>query len=91
MSRRGYKNITLEKCGLSTVGMTYEEKGAFFDVIFKFIKQGIFAESANNPSNKKLAAEKEWINEEYDELEEEFMSSDFFMLFGFILYSAEIN
>lgn len=91
MSRRGYKEIALEKTGLSTVGMTYEERGAFFDVIFKFIKQGIRTEAAKYPSNKKLLSEKEWLEDEYDELEEEFMSNEFFMLFGFILFTATVN
>ncbi len=90
MTRRGYRDITLEKCGLSTAGMTYEEREAFFDVIFKFIKQGIRTEAANNPADIKLRREKEWLEEEYDELEEEFMSNDFFMLFGFILFSATV-
>lgn len=90
MSRRGYKNITLERSGLATVGMSYDERVAFFDTIFKFIKQGITTEAANNPLDNKLQEEKEWLYEEYDELEDEFMSSDFFMLFGFILYSATI-
>ena len=71
--------------------MTYEERGAFFDVIFKFIKQGIRTEAAKYPSNKKLLSEKEWLEDEYDELEEEFMSNEFFMLFGFILFTATVN
>ena len=90
MARRGYKNITLERCGLSTVGMSYEERSAFFDVIFKFIKQGIKAEAANT-SDAKLIAEQEWLEEEYDEMEDEFLSNEFFMLFGFILYTATVN
>ena len=90
MSRRGYKNITLERCGLSTVGMSYDERSAFFDVIFKFIKQGLTTEAANNASAK-IIAEKEWLEEEYDELEEEFLSNEFFMLFGFILFTATVN
>ena len=70
--------------------MSYDERGAFFDTIFKFIKQGITTEAENNPLDNKLQEEKEWLYEEYDELEDEFMSSEFFMLFGFILYSATI-
>ena len=70
--------------------MSYEERSAFFDVIFKFIKQGIKAEAANT-SNTKLIAEQEWLEEEYDEMEEEFLSNEFFMLFGFILYTATVN
>lgn len=89
LKRSGYKNIRLEKTGLSSVPMDYDEKSAFFDVIFKFIKQGIDRACEKHPSDVQIAAERRWLAEVYDDLEEEFLSDEFFVLFGFILYTAE--
>ena len=89
LKRSGYKNIRLEKTGLSSVPMDYDEKSAFFDVIFKFIKQGIDRACEKHPSDVQIAAERRWLDEVYDDLEEEFLSDEFFVLFGFILYTAE--
>lgn len=90
LKRSGYKNITLEKTGLSSVSMDYDEKSAFFDVIFKFIRQGINRACEKHPSDVQIAAERRWLAEVYDDLEEEFLSDEFFVLFGFILYTAEV-
>ena len=90
LKRSGYKNIRLEKTGLSSVLMDYDEKSAFFDVIFKFIRQGINRAAQSHSDDIQLFAEKRWLSEVYDDLEQEFLSDEFFVLFGFILYTAEV-
>lgn len=90
LKRSGYKNIRLEKTGLSSVLMDYDEKSAFFDVIFKFIRQGINRAAQSHSDDIQLSAEKRWLSEVYDDLEQEFLSDEFFVLFGFILYTAEV-
>lgn len=90
LKRSGYKNIRLEKTGLSSVLMDYDEKSAFFDVIFKFIKQGINRAAESHPDDVQICAERRWLAEVYDDLEQEFLSDEFFVLFGFILYTAEV-
>ena len=89
LKRAGYKNITLEKAGLSSVPMNYDERAACFDVIFKFIRQGVNRAAENHPSDVQAIADKRWFGEVYDDLEEAFLSDEFFVLFGFILYTAE--
>lgn len=90
LKRSGYRNITLEKIGLSSVPMDYDEKSAFFDVIFKFIKQGISRAAEKYPSDFQLKADCRWLADVYDTLEEEFLSDEFFINFGFILYTAQV-
>lgn len=90
LRRSGYKNIALEKIGLNTVSMDSDERAAFFDVIFKFIKQGIVKAAEKNPADAQLGADKQWLEEYYDDLEEAFMSEEFFLNFGFVLYTAEV-
>lgn len=90
LKRSGYKDITLEKAGLSSVPMDYDEKSAFFDVIFKFVKQGIVRAAEKHPGDVQLSADSRWLAEVYDDLEEEFLSDEFFILFGFVLYTAKV-
>lgn len=89
LKRSGYHDIVLEKMGLSSVGMDYDEKAAFFDIIFKFIKQGISKAAFTHPNDMQLKADCRWLEDEYDDLEEKFLSDEFFMNFGFILYTAK--
>jgi len=88
LHRSGYKNISLERAGLNSVGMEYDEKEAFFDTIFQFLRNGIRVTHQNDPTNKEIKAEKEWLEENFDELEEKFLSADFFVNLGFITYVA---
>ena len=69
--------------------MDYDEKAAFFDIIFKFIKQGISKAAFTHPNDMQLKADCRWLEDEYDDLEEKFLSDEFFMNFGFILYTAK--
>lgn len=90
LKRSGYNNICLQKSGLSSVGMDYEQKSAFFDVIFMFIKQGIVQAAKENPENSQLRADRDWFLSVYEDLEEAFLSEEFFISFGFILFTAEV-
>ena len=90
LKRAGYHDIELEKSGLNNVSMDYEERAAFCDVIFKFIEQGILRAAEKHPLDTRISAEKRWYEEHYDELEAAFMSDEFFLNFGFMLYTAKV-
>jgi hypothetical protein len=89
LTRSGYKNISIEKMGLNSANMDYSEKEAFFDTIFKFLKNGINTTAKNNPNNKEILAERDWLEENLDELEEAFLSSETFVNFGFLIVVAK--
>ena len=90
LQKWGYKNIVLERIGINTTEMNQSEKEAFFDVVFKFIRQGIEREVANQPDSNEISNLHNWLEENYDLLEDEFMSPDFFLFFGFMIYTAEL-
>lgn len=90
LKRSGYRDITLEKAGLHSVDMDYDKKAAFFDVIFKFIRQGIVRAAEKHPDDAHLHADCAWFTQEYDNMEEEFLSDEFFILFGFLIYTARV-
>lgn len=85
-----FSDIRLEKFGLSNVGMNHDDKTGFFDVIFKFISNGIDNAVKNHPTDYRLSAEKAWLKDNYDELEQRFVSKETFVNFGFLTYVAII-
>lgn len=89
LKRSGYKNIELENCGLTTIGMSYEEREAFFNTYFSFIPDDLEISVASNPSDGRYKADLKWIKEIYEDLEQRFQDDDFFFSLGFVLYTAE--
>ena len=70
--------------------MDYSEKEAFFETIFMFLKNSINVTANNNPHNQEILVEKEWLDEHFEELEEQFLSSDSFANFGFLIVVAKV-
>lgn len=90
LQNRGYKNIKLENLAINTVGMTVEEKEAFFVTVFGFVKKGIKEELALYPDSSDLQEKYNWLMDIYDKLEEDFMNPAFFLCFGFLIFTAEV-
>ena len=90
LHRAGYRDIVYEKMGINSATMDYSEKEALFDTIFKFLKNGISVTAENNPGNPEIQAEKEWLDENFYELEEQFLATDTFVNFGFLIVVAGV-
>ncbi|MBQ8407073.1 MAG: class I SAM-dependent methyltransferase [Clostridia bacterium] len=90
LQRSGYKDISVEKLGLNSAGMDYDEKEAFFRTVFHFLKNSINVTYQNDPRDKEIRTEKEWLDEYFDDLEEKFLSPDFFVNFGFLIVCAKV-
>lgn len=88
---RGYKDIVLENLAINTVGMSVEEKEAFFQTVFGFAKKGIKDELIAHPDSLDLQEKYQWLNQVFDKLEEKFMNPAFFLNFGFMIYTAKIK
>lgn len=88
---RGYKDIVLENLAINTVGMTTEEKEAFFVTVFGFARKGIKDELTAHPDSIDLQEKYQWLMQVYDKLEEKFMNPAFFLNFGFMIYTARIK
>ena len=89
LHRSGYHDIIYEKMGINSAQMDYTEKEAFFDTIFLFLKNSINVTAKNNPYNQEIEVEKEWLDEHFEELEEQFLSTDSFVNFGFLIVVAK--
>lgn len=84
----GMSNVKLEKCGLNSIGMNYEEKQALFDTYFSFIMEDLILMNKRYPDNAKISQDLEWYKSQYDNLNEKFHSNEFVFNLGFMLYSA---
>lgn len=88
LHRSGFRDIVYERMGLNSASMDYTEKEALFDTIFHFLKNSINVTAQNNPQNQEIQVEKEWLDENIETLEEQFLASDTFVNFGFLIVVA---
>lgn len=89
LSQAGFTNIKLEKQGLSTIGMSPEEKDAFFQIYFPFTLENAKIMKEKYPKEKEYAEDYLWYQKEYDEIYKRFMCEDFVFSLGFQTYSAQ--
>ena len=90
LHRSGYRDIVYERMSINSATMDYTEKEAFFDTIFLFLRNSVNVTAANNPSNMEIQTEKEWLDENFETLEEQFLATDTFVNFGFLIVVAKI-
>lgn len=89
LSRTGYKKVKLEKQGLSTVGMDYEQRSALFDTYFSFVLEDLKIMKERYPEDKRILSDYSWYQKTYDELEEKFQDDAFFFSLGFMIFTAQ--
>lgn len=85
----GYRNIVLEKVGISTAGMGYEERAALFDTYFSFILEDLSIMINRYPNDKRINRDYTWYKQNYVDIEEKFQDEAFFFTLGFMLFTAK--
>ena len=88
LKHAGYSQVCLEKMGLSTVGMDYDERAALFDTYFSFILEDLKIMRERYPEKEAVREDYEWYLKNYEAMEERFQDDAFFFTLGFILYTA---
>lgn len=88
LKRAGYVDIKLEKSGLSTIGMDFEEREALFDTYFSFILDDCRIMVERYPDNNHYLNDYNWYKNIYEDLEERFQDDTFVFSLGFMIYSA---
>ena len=86
--RAGYKNISLEKQGLTSIGMSYDEKEDFFNLYFRLVLGDIRWMKQKYPDNIGIAEDCQWLEDNYEKMYESFMKDDFIFSLGFQIYLA---
>ena len=84
-----YTNIRLEKQGINTIGMSADEREAFFNTYFSFIIEDAKNRVMENPNDLAIKKEYDWLSDNSDELEESFYQKNFFFNLGFMIFTAQ--
>lgn len=87
--RAGFKQITQERLCLTTVGMDSDKRSALFDVTFSYVLEDMKKLAAEYPDDKRVAADLEWYENVYDDMEELFQDDAFYFSLGFMLFTAQ--
>ena len=88
LKHAGYSQVCLEKMGLSTVGMDYDDRAALFDTYFSFILEDLKIMRERYPEEESIREDYEWYRKNYEAMEERFQDDAFFFTLGFIIYTA---
>lgn len=80
--------IKLEKTGINTLGMGYEEKDALFNTYFSFILTDTKSRYEKEPNKRENKEDYEWLESIYETLEERFHAHNFFFSLGFVIFTA---
>lgn len=88
LSRAGFGSINLEKLGMTTVGMDFDQRAALFDTYFSFILEDMKIMRNRYPDDKRIKLDYDWYTNVYEELEEKFLDKNFFFSIGFVLFTA---
>ena len=81
-------NVQLHRQGLSTVGMSREQRSDFYELYFWFILDDLRKMHEAAPEDKIVQAELAWFEEHYKEMKSKFKKKGFYFNLGFMLFSA---
>lgn len=82
----GAREVHLLKCGVNSSCMDYTRKRMLFDAWFSFIPNDFKRIARENPENESCKEVLSWLDENYDDLEEEFFNDDFIFNSGYLFY-----
>ena len=85
----GYRNVALEKKGLDTSQMDFEEKDALFHTYFSFIYEDTKTLYIREPDNKRVRDDYNWLENNYEALKQEYYKPETLFQLGFVTYTAE--
>ena len=85
----GFSNVSIEKQGLNTVGLDFDEVESLFNVYFGDIAKTAYITCESHPESIFLANEAQWAKEHIDEALNLFHRNDFVFSLGYIIYVAK--
>lgn len=88
MKKLGAIDVRLERCGINTTGMDYHRKHLVFESWFGFIPNDFKIMLERDPQDKIAKKIIEWLDEHYDDLEEQFSQSNFIFNSGYVIYTV---
>lgn len=89
MRKIGAKEIKLLRCGVNTSDMDYTRKRQLFDAFFTFIPNDFRRIAKEDPGNEAARDVLAWIDEHFDDMEEEFFNDDFIYNSGYMFFTVK--
>ena len=91
LKNANFSNVRLEKIGLNTSDMSYDEKEILFEIYFGYIPIALQKTMERN-KNIILRAQIDygWVMEVLETARELFMKNDFIFSLGYFIYTAEL-
>ena len=86
MKKIGAREVHLLKCGVNSSCMDYTRKRMLFDAWFTFIPNDFKRMVREHPENESYKEILAWLDEYFDDLEEEFFAEDFIFNSGYVFY-----
>ncbi len=83
-----YTNIALEKSGLNTTTLSFDEKAALFDIYFGYIPTALRQTLKRMPTLR-AKHDYDWVTGIIDEAYDRFMKSTTLFSLGYMIYTAE--
>lgn len=88
IKKMGPRKLTLEKYGINTSDMSLRDKRALFECWFSFIPNDFGRMLREDPSSVIAKEVVDFCSEYYDDLNEEFFSSETIFSSGYVIYSV---
>lgn len=85
----GFKDIKMEKCGLSTIELDYDGRQALFDTYFEFVLGDLEIMAKKYKNNVEIQDDYKWLVKNYTNIESMFLQEHFFFNLGFIIFTAK--
>ena len=88
MKKLGAKDIRFERCGVSTASMDYNHKRMLFESWFGFIPNDFKHMARKDPNDAAAKEVLAWLDNKFDDIEEEFFGDDFLFNAGYMIFTA---
>ncbi len=85
----GFTRVCIEKIGVNTLNMNYDERQALFDTYFRFVLEDCDIMANKYPTNVSINDDNKWLKETYATLEDAFHDHGFFFNLGFMMFTAK--
>ncbi len=89
LTNAGYNQIKLEKMGINTIGMDFDEKQAMFNIYFDFVLGDLAIMAKKYPNDKTIQDNLKWLSTTFSDLEDKFHENNFVFNLGTMIYTAK--
>lgn len=87
--RAGFKKTQLNRLCITTAEMDSDQRSNLFETYFSFVREDLRVLAEKYPDDKRVAADLEWYENVYDDMEELFQDDAFYFSFGVMLFTAK--